>query len=119
MIGRATRQALTCLLCWATMSSVFGTVTFHSGALDSVAFYSPPITSFIGPQPGDATDSITGSVVLYNGDPCDADAAAAMTFSGKIVLVNADEIASASCSYETGFTNLQSRGAAGILGKAT
>lgn len=104
------------LCCCITMRVAFGTVTFHSGVLDGVTLYSPSVTSFIGPQPGDSDDPITGAVVVYNDDLCDPNGAASTTMvSGLIVLASTDAVTSASCSQETIYLNMVSRGAAGIL----
>lgn len=106
-------------LSWSALHVVVrGSVTFHSGGpLGNLTLYSPPVTSFIGPQPEDKVDPITRNVVAYAGDLCDMAMVSATTFSDHIVLANPYKFAGAPCSYESMYLNLQSRGAAGIICK--
>lgn len=118
MAWRQALPVLAPLLCWSALHAVLGSVTFHSGGLNSTVLYSPSATMFIGPQPGDNAGPITRPVDVYHGDLCDFDTPAVTSLADRIVLADVQRLVSASCSYETIFYNLQSRGAAGILCKA-
>lgn len=104
------------VVCWAALAKVAcATVVFHNGVLTNVTLYSPPFSSFVGPQPSDNIDPITRTVVVYNDNPCDANGASRATLSDRIVLMTA---VSAPCSSEATLLYLQSLGAAGILCKS-
>lgn len=97
---------------------VHGAVTFPGaidGPLQGVSIYSPPETSFIGPQPDDSwVTSITGPMAVVDGDLCEP---LSLNASGHVVLATVDAVYAVYCSMETAYLNMIGTGAAAYLCK--
>lgn len=93
-------------------SSLTFTSSSPGSPLAGLTLYTTPMSSFVGPQPGDSNNTRTGPVVLFTGDICQPTSALA---PGSIILVPTNGVTGAQCSYETQYLNLFGTGAAAII----
>ncbi|XXQ34500.1 Transmembrane protein [Plasmodiophora brassicae] len=80
--------------------------------LKALTFQAPTMSTFIGPQLGDASISRSGPVVLLDGDMCNPTGVSA---PGAIILTTAAAVANAACSLEVQYLALLPSGAAAVI----
>ncbi|XXQ33498.1 Uncharacterized protein PBTT_03960 [Plasmodiophora brassicae] len=91
-------------------------VTFNLGDNATATWYSPTMSSFLGPQPEDHLPATTGPFVLFSGDLCDSGAFPSTTISGKVVVGSIEASSTLHCTYETTYLNLYNSGAVAFIG---
>ncbi|XXQ33394.1 TRP C-terminal domain-containing protein [Plasmodiophora brassicae] len=94
-------------------SFAFPSTSSGSGALAGLDLYAPPVTSFLGPQPGDPGGTArSGPVVLFNGDMCRP---TTLDVPGGVVFVSADAFSNAGCPFETRYLAMYASGAVAVI----
>ncbi|CEO97432.1 PA domain-containing protein [Plasmodiophora brassicae] len=95
---------------------VWAAITFPmetNGPLAGASVYSPPLTQYIGPQPEDPMDPVLATLIVYQGNICNADTVDADVVRDKAVVVGPNF--ETACSQEQTYLAFQSKGAAAIL----
>lgn len=85
-----------------------------STTLAGLAMYATPVTSFTGPQPGDADNARTGPVVVFTGDMCKP---TTLHVPGSVLIVSVDAVSNAGCTFETRYLTMYATGAVATLCK--
>ncbi|XXQ33429.1 Uncharacterized protein PBTT_03890 [Plasmodiophora brassicae] len=109
------------VLHWAlAVALVECSVTFPSAPsadrLHALDLYAPAATSFLGPQPGDASSNRSGRVALFSGNLCEP---TTMRCPGCVILTTDWTASCAACSFEVQYLNLYATGAVAVIRKCT